>query len=297
VGEGATSNSPADGAPSPTPLERRQAQLARRLQQLRKEAGMGQKQLATLLGVSQGRVSQIETARYSLTPETITRLADALGLTAAVRDELTAYLADLQTDVLSLRLATRRGHRANQARVGAAEEAASSIATYHMALVPGLLQTARYARHMLSILLPDLTGVDELVAGRMERQRILYDDSRRFRFLLTEWVLRTRLAPPSVLRGQIDRLVTLADGFPHVEIRVLPVGGVPPKAWAMSSFDLIDDEYVWVELQASEVITRDAGEVARYRATFEGLWDSALAGTPMLALLRDVDAWLAGLPE
>ncbi|HEY0410063.1 MAG TPA: helix-turn-helix domain-containing protein [Candidatus Dormibacteraeota bacterium] len=114
MGEGATSNSPADGAPSPTPLERRQAQLARRLQQLRKEAGMGQKQLATLLGVSQGRVSQIETARYSLTPETITRLADALGLTAAVRDELTADLADLQTDVLSLRLATRRGHRANQ---------------------------------------------------------------------------------------------------------------------------------------------------------------------------------------
>jgi hypothetical protein len=131
----------------------------------------------------------------------------------------------------------------------------------------------------------------------MERQRILYDDSRRFRFLLTEWVLRTRLAPPSVLRGQIDRLVTLADGLPHVEMRVLPVGGVPPKAWAMSSFDLIDDEYVWVELQASEVITRDAGEVARYRTTFEGLWDSALAGAPMLALLRDVDAWLAGLPE
>jgi transcriptional regulator with XRE-family HTH domain len=297
VGEGATSNSPADGAPSPTPLERRQAQLARRLQQLRKEAGMGQKELATLLGVSQGRVSQIETARYSLTPETIARLADALGLSAAVREELTAYLADLQTEVLSLRLATRRGHRANQARVGAAEDAASSIATYHMALIPGLLQTAPYARHMLSVLLPDLTGVDELVAGRMERQRILYDDARRFRFLLAEWVLRTRLAPPSVLRGQIDRLVTLADGFPHVEIRVLPVGGVPPKAWAMSSFDLIDDEYVWVELQASEVITRDAGEVARYQATFEGLWDSALAGAPMLALLRDVDAWLAGLPE
>ncbi len=257
---------------------------------------MGQKELAALLGVSQGRVSQIETARYSLTPETLARLADALALPASVRDDLTAYLADLQTEVLSLRLASRRGHRANQARVGAAEEAASTIATYHMALIPGLLQTASYARHMLSVLLPELTGVDELVTGRLERQRILYDDSRRFRFLLTEWVLRTRLAPPSVLRGQIDRLLTLAVGLAHVEIRILPVGGIPPKAWAMSSFDVVDDEYVWVELQASEVITRDPVEVARYRATFEGLWLSALAGTSMLALLRDVDTWLAGLP-
>ena len=70
-------------------------------------------------------------------------------------------------------------------------------------MVPGLLQTAEYTRHVLAI--TDIHGWGDhaaAVAARMERQQILYKSARRFEFLLTEAAVRLRLGPPHVMQGR-----------------------------------------------------------------------------------------------
>jgi Domain of unknown function (DUF5753) len=85
-------------------------------------------------------------------------------------------------------------------------------------------------------------------AGRASRRggSGLYDDTRRFRFLIDEGALRAGVAPPSVMRGQLDRLLTLSAALHHVELRVLSVRPAPLHGWTLTSFDIVDDEYVWL---------------------------------------------------
>jgi hypothetical protein len=225
------------------------------------------------------------------TSETLTRVADALGLSGDARAELLDHLDELQTEYTSLRVRQRRGQRSAQEDYGALEAAAKEIAVYQLALVPGLLQTAEYARSMLAVLAPNLPDPEGLIAGRLQRQQLLYDPARRLRFLMTEAAVRARVAPASVLRGQVDRILALAVGFDHLEVGVLPTA-TPVQAYSVTSFDIIGDVVV-VELPGADVRLRDQANLARYTETFEGLWRSALRGEELVPFLRAIDRELA----
>jgi Domain of unknown function (DUF5753) len=241
-------------------------------------------------------VSHYEVGRYSPTPDMLGRLADALHLTEDARAELVDRLAELTVEVSTLRVLHRHGgERAIQATIATREQAAAVIWDYQDEVVQGLLQTPDYTRALLPLLAATLPDLDDLVAGRLERQAVLYDRSKAFRFLLHEAALRARVAPAVVLRGQLDRLRSIVVALPHIELRVLPFSA-PLDAWVMTSFRLVDDE-VQVELQTDQVTIRDLREVAMYRDVFERLWQRASAGDELLAVLRDIDLWLAGLPE
>jgi transcriptional regulator with XRE-family HTH domain len=246
--------------------------------------------MARELGISQTTMSDIETGNTTLTRETIDRLASVLALPENGHAELVDQLAQLQTEINTVRVLHRRGQRWNQDRLGALETSASVIRVYQQAVVPGLLQTPEYARSMLSLWDPNLQGVEQLIAGRIERQGVLYDRSKRFHLLLNEGALRARLAPPPVLRGQLDRIVTLASGLDHIEIGVVPAEA---PAFAMTSFDILDD-VASVETDASEIVVRDPREVARYIDLFEALRRCSLRGQDMVRLIRGIEQGLAG---
>jgi transcriptional regulator with XRE-family HTH domain len=268
-----------------------------RLRALRKAAGLSQAELGKRVGLTDRMVSHYEVGRYTPSLDTLDRLAEVLAIPADARAELVDQVAELAVEVRSLRARLRQvGERAVQGDVGAGEQAARVIWVYQSAVVPGLLQTADYMRSMAPLLLPELRDdLDGLVAGRAERQQILYDRTRSLRFLVHESALRARLAPVSVLRGQLDRLVALIRALPHVEVRLLPFTTTLP-AWTVTPFDIVDD-HVQVELLTSSVALTDPREVDLYRDRFENLWAVAAAGDDVLSLLRDIDAWLAGLAE
>jgi transcriptional regulator with XRE-family HTH domain len=271
--------------------------IALRLRELRRTAGLNQAQLAERLGITQSMVSKLEVGRSTVTTDTLDRLVAALGLPAPIQEELRDQLAELTIEVETLRVMHRQGgERSMQAKYAAQESAASVIWNYQDKVIPGLLQTPDYTRAMVPLIAPTLPDLDDLVRGRVERQQALYDQTKSFRFLLDEAVLRRRVGSSDVLRGQLDRLTALVAALPHVEIRALPFSARLPR-WTMTSFWIYDEASVGVELQAGTVSIADPREIAAYRDLFEGLWDSALVGAPMLTLLRDVDLWLAGLPE
>jgi transcriptional regulator with XRE-family HTH domain len=270
-----------------------------RLRDLRRAAGLDQTALAERLGISQSRVSKIERGVHAPTAESLTRVADALDLSEDTRAELLDDLAQLWTEVATYRVLARQGHRANQDRYGAMEAAAQAIRVYQPALVPGLLQTADYMRHMVGHLVAPGSStagrIEELVAGRLRRQQILYDHAKRLEFVTTEWALRTSIGPPPVLRGQLDRLAMLSE-LDHVQIGVIPIGAKDP-AIALTGFNVWDDVVV-VEYDLGEVTLRDPSEVARYVEMFETLRRSALRGAEMVTLVREIEHDLSsGSPD
>ena len=89
--------------------------------------------------------------------------------------------------------------------------AAGTVRNFQPGIIPGLLQTAEYARRIIEM--SDISGEGDhgaAVAARLDRQEALHDRNRHFEFLLTEAALRYRPGPPEVLTAQLDHLAALA---------------------------------------------------------------------------------------
>lgn len=84
---------------------------------------------------------------------------------------------------------------------------------YDPLVVPGLLQTEEYATALIGADRP------ELVAARMERQRLLH--RRGFEFYIHEHALRMPVGGNRVMNEQLLKLVLIADQ-PKITILVLP---------------------------------------------------------------------------
>jgi Domain of unknown function (DUF5753) len=100
------------------------------------------------------------------------------------------------------------------------EASTTSIQSFDVQVVPGLLQTEGYARAMLQA--GRHASVDELVAARLDRQRILNQQQPPLYWVvLDEGVLRRLIGGAAVMREQLKRLVELATS-PRIVLQVLP---------------------------------------------------------------------------
>ena len=155
-------------------------------------------------------------------------------------------------------------------------------------VVPGLLQTSDYARHRLAEQ-PDLHHIPEDVpaalAARMQRQQVIYDTGKQFHFILAESVLRNRLCPPDVMRGQLDRL-TMALGLPNLKLGILPFSARLPVA-PLNGFWIFDEVLVTFETIAAEVHVRDPDEVTLYARVFEQFDQVSVYGNEAKAVLAE----------
>ena len=105
------------------------------------------------------------------------------------------------------------------------EGKADELYVYEHSLVPGLVQTARYARAVLSTL-PDKSPdeVERELAGRMARQEVLVrEGTQRVRLfaLIDEAALSRSAAEPEVMHEQLTRLVEVSH-MPNVSLAVVP---------------------------------------------------------------------------
>ena len=94
---------------------------------------------------------------------------------------------------------------------------------YEHALVPGLLQTEKYARAVLSTR-PKSTEdeIDELLAARMTRREILSrDDPPLLYVLLNEEVLHRPVVSDDVMRAQSLHLAEMSRR-PNITVQVVP---------------------------------------------------------------------------
>ncbi|MFE6487989.1 helix-turn-helix domain-containing protein [Streptomyces sp. NPDC057757] len=276
-----------------TDFQQAREALGRRLRELR--AGMTQRELAALLGWPQAKVSKLEKARQTATPEDLMAWAPATGQAAAT-EELLARLQGLETHTRSWRRQLTAGHRPVQDVLTVEYERSAELRAWEGAMVVGMLQTPDYARHVFTRyaeLQQSPRDVEDAVRARVRRQELLYQPDRTFHIVMWEAALHAGVAPPDVLAAQLDRLSS-AIGLDTLRLGIVPFGaavGVPPA----NGFWLYDDRTVIVEEWHAELWLTDADSVALYRRVWDTLNGSAVYGTHARRLIARARAHFADL--
>ncbi|MGH8885545.1 MAG: helix-turn-helix domain-containing protein [Egibacteraceae bacterium] len=280
-----------------TPAGRR---LADRLRDLRHAAGLTGQQLGERIRKAQPSVSRYELGQSVPSALTVDAWARACGADAAELAELAELAEAALTETSAWDHQLRAGLARQQARFGRLEAEVSTIRNFQTYFVPGLLQTAEYARCVFKF--GSAHGhhdVADAVKARMDRQIILHDESKWLHFLITEEALRRRLAPPRVLVGQLDRITALLD-LPNLSIGLIPLDAevTVPASHAFVIYGEVDcgdadheeDAWVHVNTDTDQVIIRDPDKVGFYLDLFRGLGETAVYRAHARALLTEISA-------
>lgn len=252
-----------------------QLQLGSALARLRRQRGLTGQQLGRLAGMSQAKVSKVENGVVTPSVRDVERMARALHAPQDVLQQLVDSAEGLLDQFTDWRITTRR-LTSGQQQLAADEERARVMRVFQPAVVPGLLQTAEYARAVLSDYASAFSGerpgaeqreVRSAVSARIQRQEVLYGTGKRFLFVLTESVLTNRVCTAAEMVGQLDRIRTVAE-YDNVEVRVVPADArldYPP----VHGYQLFDDRVVVVDMMSTTVVSRGKADLAVYRAVFD----------------------------
>ncbi|TDB86949.1 XRE family transcriptional regulator [Actinomadura sp. KC216] len=262
-------------------------QLASELRRLRDLSGISGRDLAARIGISQSKVSRIESGAAIPSLPEVTAWAGAVSATEEATRRLVTITENAFTEVQAWRTAMRdRPHLQDEMREQ--ESRASWSQTFQPSVVPGLLQTAEYARRVFSLFREVPYGPEELaaaVAGRLDRQAALFQSDRRFDFLVTEAALRWRPGPSRLLLTQLDRIASLS-ALDNVRLGVIP-SNTTAVTYTSHGFVILNgdgstdddpDIHVTVETIHARLNVTGPDDVLLYRRRWDLLCEMALFG-------------------
>ena len=163
-----------------------------------------------------------------------------------------------------------------------AEKRASVLRSWEPLIVPGPLQTAKYARAIFEAwrAVDGNRDVDRDVAARLARQDIFDRPAPpSFGVVIDESVLYRCVGSPAVMHDQLLHLVELSER-PRVSVQVLPaevgthVGLL--GAFAIASFADDTPGMVYLETADEGEVSRKPARLARMTVTYDALRDDAL---------------------
>ncbi|MGI8332986.1 helix-turn-helix domain-containing protein [Actinomadura scrupuli] len=288
-------------APRRTPTVR-QRRLGAELRRLRDGKRMTADEVADRLRWSPSKISRLENAKIGARISDVRLLLEVYRVDESHLGEVLAlaqvanergWWADYQSDL-----------REDYTRLIAYEDEADSAFHFQALVVPGLLQTEEYARHVitggkiLGALPPQ--RIDRLVDVRMRRQLLLVrPQPLKLSIVLDEAVLLRRVGDQATMRRQLARLCEVSR-LPNLDIRVLPLG-VPHGLFMGGSFDLLVyspaydvtfPDIVNIENYMS-IISQDESVAYAYRLTFEHQKAQALGPEESRARILQIvqDRW------
>jgi transcriptional regulator with XRE-family HTH domain len=245
--------------------------LGKRLRELRQAADLSGRQLAESLSWPPSKVSKIENGRQTPSDDDVTgwtRATDSEHETKA----LLASLHTLEVQHAEWRRILRTGLKPRQQEHVEWDQKTRFFRAFEATVIPGLLQTAEYARARFAEAIRRLrlpNDINEAVAARVQRQEILYRPDKRFHFVLTEAALKFRLCPPEVMLGQLDRLVSFSQ-LPNVRLGIIDFDAqYATSPW--HGFWMYDNERVLVETFSAALDLRQPQEIELYGNAFEQL--------------------------
>lgn len=219
----------------------RRRRLGGMLRRLRNDAGMSLDSAAAAMDWDSSKLSRIENAKAHIRPQGIAPLLKEYGVTdpdvvnaleGLAKDSsktgwwqtYSGVVAPAYSDYISL------------------ESDAESVRIYAPLLIPGLLQTAAYARETIAANAITRTPqeVTALTEVRQARQAVLSRLERPLKLwaVIDEAVLHRRFSDrPSIMRDQLQRLVDASE-VPGVTIQVMPLDATPHPGGA-GAFDLV----------------------------------------------------------
>ena len=258
-------------------------QLAEELRRLRALSGISGREFAQRLGISQSTVSRIESGRLVPALPVVIAWGEEVGASAETREKLRLLTEAAHTGVNRFHAALRDQPHL-QDEIKEQEAAARVVRIFQPSVVPGLLQTAEYARRVFSLFQLPYRDEDlaSALAARMDRQLALYDTARRFEFLITEAALRWRPGPPNLLVAQLGRIMNLST-LDNVSIGVIPhdTEAITFTSHGFAIYDSGDEDdtgVVSVESVHANLTVRAAEDVTLYRDRWSLLYRMAVFG-------------------
>lgn len=241
-----------------------QDRLSTELRRLRVAAGLSGTEAARLTGLSQSKVSRVETGAFMPTEDQVVALCRVYRAPASVQRELVAITRDIRAEASPARVVLQRGAWRMQQRIGKVEAASARIRSFQPTIVLGLLQTRDYITALIGDSMPGGER-DQTVEARLERQSIL-DSTRDFHLVLTEGALRWNMGGAATMLAQLDHLIELSERG-TVRLGVIPwtaTVSVP----VLHGFDIYDSRAVLLSTQTATALITDEREVADYENHF-----------------------------
>ncbi|MCM4084777.1 helix-turn-helix domain-containing protein [Paractinoplanes hotanensis] len=242
----------------------------------RKERKLSGQALGELVGMSQAKISRLETGVSIPDMLDVRRIAEALELPAAEVSRLVA-LTDRPSDQLIDWQSAEPDLPHRQHFVRQLEANAKEIRTFQPSVFVGLIQTSEYARAVLTGLQAQQAddhniaekalAVSETVAARIQRSQVLYETDRQFFFVMAESVLSNQVCRPADMLAQIARLREVA-ALPNVNVRIVPESAIWPVA-ALHGFELMGDRCVMIDLYNTGLLSRGRQTIRYYRRVFD----------------------------
>ena len=270
----------------------RRRELGAILRSLRQARGMTVEQVADALLCSSSKVSRMETGSRAATLRDVRDLCDLYEVTDQAERERMAKLATAGKEQ-----GWWQPHELNFATYVGLEAEAKTLIEFRCTIIPGLLQTASYARAMHRIAVPELTPerIEEYIEVRLTRQRLLLerrDPPLQLITVIDEAMLHRVVGGPAVMAEQLERLVEVA-GLPNITVRVISLdSGAHPA---------MDDNFNFLEFDAAPSVVYVEGlvgwiylerpqDLARYKEVFENLLAVSLGPQESIELLSAVGA-------
>lgn len=271
--------------------------LGNRLRELRQQTQLSGRKLAEALSWPPSKVSKLENGRQTPSDDDI-RCWTSVTNSEAETEALLASLHNLEEQHAEWRRILRGGLRPRQNELAELDQKTRTFRAFEATVIPGLLQTAEYARARFAegirvLRLPN--DINEAVPGRIKRQEILYRPDKRFHFVLTEAALRMRLCSPEVMLGQLDRLISFS-ALPNVRLGIIGFGTrYATSPW--HGFWLYDNDRVLVETYSASLNLAQPQEIALYSSIFDELAAVASYGRVARAIItRVIDDLAAEIP-
>jgi transcriptional regulator with XRE-family HTH domain len=269
----------------------RRRELGALLRAFRNEKGLTVEQVAESLLCSASKVSRMETGHSVATQRDVRDLCELYGIAEGGERQRLMTLARE-----GKQQAWWQSYELPYATYVGLEAEAVAISDFQSSVVPGLLQTADYARAGHEGAMPRLSSgeIDRRIEAKLTRQRLLtQSDPPSFHAVLDEAVLHRQVGGLRVMNAQLARLVEMAR-LPNVTVQVIPftVGAHPAVE---SNFNILDMKaptpgVVFVEGLVGFHYLERADDLDRYHKIFERLQSMALSPKDTIRAIANIRA-------
>ncbi|MFB7027036.1 MULTISPECIES: helix-turn-helix transcriptional regulator [unclassified Streptomyces] len=259
------------------------------LRRLREAQGWTQEDLAGRTSYSSQHISAVETARKPPTLPFSREVDQVIGC-AGTAESLERLWNEMRYGSLREGFPEYVGY----------EQRAVEIRSFHLGIVPGLLQTPEYAQALANgdVRRGAITQqqADERVAFLMERQAALARDRPPMLLaVMDESCIRRPIGGASVMGAQLERLVEFAE-LPNSVLQVAPyeIGERRPFDLPVNLLTLADRSMVaYAETHAQGYVDRDPATVVRLLTAYHQLQAECLSQADSVAAIEQVRKGMA----
>lgn len=237
------------------------------MREARTQAGLGLRNLATRLDVSHSVIVRWERGERVPSPESVAALCAVLGLPGLERDRLIDLAREAVAEPSNSVSVGASGEAGQLAALLEFERIVSALTDISPVVIPGLLQTADYARAIMQGGIPD-QEVDQRVMMRLGRREIITRSRSPvcYTAYLLDSALQQRFGGGEAMLQQLEFLLEMGQRD-NVSIHLIPAaaGWTPAHAGPFVLLEFAKaNPVVHLEHHRSSVFLRDTADVKAF---------------------------------